>query len=205
MSEVAEIKVDTIDISVVVNDNLVENTKDLVDNINDMVKEKMQENLEEVEKNFVQLFECFLTQDQTILVDKFTKFNVKLTPELQQYFLLLCKESPELFGTFEETLKRIISDDKINTKDIPDILLLVSKVYNIIKINKGIPTVDPYEVIKSLLHVALSVYLETHNSVNTNEHSLLLLDLLNIIDSSIDLIKMIPIVPKKWGCMLFKC
>ena len=131
------------------------------------------------------------------------QFNVKLTPEIQKYFLLLCKESPNLFGIFEETLKRIILDNKINTKDIPDILLLVSKVYNTIKTNNGVPNVESYEIIKTLLHVALVVYLETHNSVNKVENSLLL-DLLNIVDSAIDLIKITPIVSKKMGCF-FRC
>lgn len=164
---------------------------------NDDGKKEEEKMDEDKVKTFVQLFELFLTQDQNNLL----KFNIKLTPEVQQYFILLCKESPELFGTFEENLKKIISDDKINTKDIPDILLLVSKVYSIIKTNKGIPTIDPYELIKSLLHVALAVYIDT----NKIENSLLLLDLLNIVDSSIDLIKMTPIVQKNVGCALFRC
>lgn len=178
--------------------------KPIVEEINEEEKnddgEREEEKGEEEEgevKTFIQLFELFLTQDQHNLL----KFNIKLTHEEQQYFILLCKESPELFGTFEENLKKIISDDKINTKDIPDILLLVSKVYNIIKTNKGIPIIDPYKLIKSLLHVAFAVYIET----NKIENSLLLLDLLNIIDSSIDLIKMTPIVKKNVGCGLFRC
>jgi hypothetical protein len=163
-------------------------------------EKKLEENSVEYIKSFIQLFELFLSKEQSNLV----KFNLKLTPEIQQYFLLLCKECPELFGTFEQSLKTIIVDDKINSKDIPDILLLVSKVYNILKSNKGIPNVEPYEIIKTLLHVAVIVYLESCKSVNKNENSLLLLDLLNIVDSAIDLIKITPIVPKKFGCF-FKC
>lgn len=172
---------------------LAEDKKEIVEEKED---KKLEEKSVESIKTFVQLFEVFLNKDQNSLV----QFNIKLTPEIQKYFLLLCKESPDLFGIFEETLKRIILDNKINTKDIPDILLLVSKVYNTIKINKGVPTIDPYELIKSLLHVAFAVYLET----NKVENSLLLLDLLNIVDSAIDLIKITPIVPKKMGCF-FKC
>jgi hypothetical protein len=154
--------------------------------------------IEETEtiKTFLVLVETFLKQEQ----DNLAKFNLKLTPEIQQYFLLLCKESPDLFGIVEETLKKIIADDRIDTKDIPDILVLVSKVYKIITDNKGIPIVEPYELIKTLLHLTLSVYLET-NKVENQE---LLLALLKIVDSSIDLIKLTPIIPKKrWLC--FKC
>jgi hypothetical protein len=147
-------------------------------------------------KTFLQLFETFLTQDQSNLA----KFDLKLTPEIQKYFLLLCKESPDLFGTLEETLKKIISDNRINTKDIPDILVLVSKVYKIINENKGIPTADPYDLIKSLLHITLVVYIET----NKIENPELLLELLKIVESSIDLIKLTPIISKK-GWLCFKC
>lgn len=204
MSEVAEPKVDTEEISVIISEHLTsleEETKSLlVDDKKEIVEEKsVEEKSVESIKTFIQLFEIFLNKDQNSLV----QFNVKLTPEIQKYFLLLCKESPNLFGIFEETLKRIILDNKINTKDIPDILLLVSKVYNTIKTNNGVPNVESYEIIKTLLHVALVVYLETHNSVNKVENSLLL-DLLNIVDSAIDLIKITPIVSKKMGCF-FRC
>jgi hypothetical protein len=151
-------------------------------------------------KTFLKLFEIFLTQDESILAEKFTKFDVKLTPEIQKYFLLLCKESPDLFGSFEETLKKIILDDRINSKDISDILVLVSKVYRIIRENKGVPIVDSYELIKILIQLVFIVYIET----NKIENSQLLLDLLKIVESSIDLIKLTPIIPKK-GWLCFKC
>jgi hypothetical protein len=186
MGEVAEPKVDANEISVIIRED-----------IKSLEEEKQEEKSVESIKTFIQLFEVFLNNDQNSLV----KFNVKLRPEVKKFFLLLCKESPDLFGIFEETLKRIILDDKINTKDIPDILLLVSKVYNTIKVNKGLPTVDPYELIKSLLQVSFIVYIETNKIENTK----LLVDLLKIIESSIDLIKLTPIIPKKFGCSLFRC
>lgn len=151
-------------------------------------------------KTFLKLFEIFLTQDESILAEKFTKFDVKLTPEIQKYFLLLCKESPDLFGLFEETLKKIMLDDRINSKDISDILVLVSKVYRIIRENKGVPIVDSYELIKILIQLVFIVYIET----NKIENSQLLLDLLKIVESSIDLIKLTPIIQKK-GWLCFKC
>jgi hypothetical protein len=163
-------------------------------NVCEEMKEEMEEELEEVMKTFVQLVENFLNKQE--------KTNIKLTPEIQKYFLILCKESPDLFGDFEQTLKKIISDDRINTKDIPDILVLVSKVYKVINENKGIPMIEPYELIKILLHLTFVVYIET-NRVNNSQ---LLLDLLQIIDSSIELIKLTPIKNiniRRFNC--FKC
>ena len=160
-------------------------------NVCEEMKEEMEEELEEVMKTFVQLVENFLNKQE--------KTNIKLTPEIQKYFLILCKESPDLFGDFEQTLKKIISDDRINTKDIPDILVLVSKVYKVINENKGIPMIEPYELIKILLHLTFVVYIET-NRVNNSQ---LLLDLLQIIDSSIELIKLTPI--KNINTKFFNC
>lgn len=203
MSEIIECKEDIIETSIIDVEEIKsvivrdEETKSEETKSEEHKSEEKIEEKKEVMKTFVQLFEFFLAQEQ----EKLVKFNVKLSPEIQQYFLLLCKESPELFGSFEETFKRIISDNKINSKDIPDILVLVSKVHTIIKTNKGVPTLAPYELIKSLLHVTVYVYFEN----NKIDDSLTKLDILNIIDSAIDLIQITPIVSRNVGCGLFRC
>ena len=206
MSEIMEANIENSNLDVKIND-VVETSVAIVEEINVHVEEekediKIEEELkvEEELKTFLQLFEIFLTQDQSILAEKFTKFDLKLTPEVQKYFLLLCKESPDLFGSFEETLKKIILDDRVNSKDISDILVLVSKVYRIIRENKGVPIIDSYELIKTLIQLGFIVYIET----NKIENPQLLLDLLKIVESSIDLIKLTPIIPKK-GWLCFKC
>ena len=178
----------------------VERVKSVVElNIN-IEEEKDDVNIKEIKvqemQSFLKLFEIFLTQYQSFG----EKFSIKLTPEIQQYFLLLCKEFPELFSSFEETLKKIILDDKIDSKDIPDILVLVSMIYKIVKENKGVPTVDSYELIKTLIHLGFIVYIETNNVKNKEA----VLDILRIIDASIDLIKLSPIIPKK-GWLCFRC
>jgi len=196
MSEVAEQKIDTNDVSVIVREILEEETESLlIDNQNkEILKEIIDEKKDEIiTKTFLQLVESYLTQDSCNL----EKINIKLTPDVQKYFLLLCKESPDLFGSFEEGLKKIIQDNKINTKDIPDIIVLVSKVYAIINSKKGMPNIDPYELIKTLLNLALVIYIDTNKIQNPE----LLVELLKIVDSSIDLIKLTPLVPKKIGCL----
>ena len=96
---------------------LIETTETIVSKLEEVKIEEIKIEETETIKTFLVLVETFLTQEQ----DNLAKFNLKLTPEIQQYFLLLCKKSPDLFGTIEETLKKIISDDRIDTKDIPDI------------------------------------------------------------------------------------
>lgn len=201
MSEVEEHKTDIREVSVQISDIIETIITNLEDEIMQDTKVVEDKNIVEdvLVKSFLQLFESFLTQD----VSKLSKINITLTPEIQQYFLLLCKECPDLFGIFEETLKQIILDNKIDTKDIPDILLLVSKVHNIIHNHKDCPAMDYYDVIQSLIHVALVVYLEKINVKNSQ----LLLDVLKIVKYSIDLIKIKPLKPKKVGCLfgIFNC
>jgi len=158
-------------------------------------KEVIGENTDDIIiPTFVNLLETFLTED----VSKLSKFNITLTPDIQKYFLIIFKTTPELFKSIEETIQKIVLDNKINTKDIPYILMLVHNVYDIIYKNKGFGYVNPYEVIKTLLHLAFIAYIET----NKVENSQLLIDmLLNIIDSSIELIKLSPIKSNKYECI----
>ena len=201
MSEVEEHKADITEVSIQVSDaieTIITNLEEEITQDKKVIEDKNV--IEEVLVNtFLQLFESLLTQDQS----KLTKINITLTPEIQEYFLLLCKETPELFGTLEETLKQIIVDNRIDAKDIPDILLLVSKAHNIMHMHKGFPMMDLYDVIEIFLHLAVVVYLEK----NKVENSQLLLDLLKIVESSIVLIKIKPIKPKKVGCLfgVFNC
>ena len=141
---------------------------------------------------FCQIVENFLKQNK----DNSDALSIKLTPNIQKFFLLLCKEKPGFFADVELTLTKIILDDKINIADIPEIIILVTKVYEIIKADKGVPQVDPYELIKTLLHMIFVLYIETNNIQN----KALTTDILNIIDVSIDLIKLTAIKMPTLGC-----
>jgi len=138
---------------------------------------------------FSQLFENFLIHNK----EKINKINIEISPEIQEYFILLCKEKPGFFGDVEQTLNKIIVDNTINTKDVPEIIVLVTKIIEIIKNQNNKPNVDPYELIKTLLHVLFIVYIET-NKIDNPE---LVIDLVKIIDISIDLIKLKGFKPKK--------
>jgi hypothetical protein len=142
---------------------------------------------------FSQMLENFLNQNK----DKLENLSIKLTPEIQTYLLILFKEKSSLFDDIDSSLKKIILDDKIDLKDIPEIIVLVTKVYEIINTDKGIPKVDPYELIKNILNIVFTLYIET-NKVQNKE---LATDLLNIIGVSIDLIKLKAIKPPKIGCL----
>lgn len=208
MNQVAEAKITSEDVNLILNDVLNEESNLLDKNDNNknfqtvetneifekiQLNEKSEETKEEILiKTFLIIFESYLSKDNKEL----EKFNIKLTPDINKYFLILCKESPELFSVIEDSFKKIILDNNINLKDIPEILVLVSKVYKVINDKKGFVNTDPYELIKELLHLALIVYIE-QNQIKNNQ---LWIDLFKIIETSLDLIKLTPINKSNFNC-----
>ena len=133
-----------------------------------------------------------------ILNDEKNNLTIKLPTDVKKYFLLLCQETPSVFGIIENDLKNIILDNKIDTKDIPELISLVSNIYSIIKYKKYSLNIDIYDLIKEMLNISFIVYIETNNIKNAK----LLSDLLRIVDVSIDLIRIQPFAKKKscFGC-----
>jgi len=180
-----------------VEESKVEETKtDITEAVKEVILTEVMIDITKI--TFSQMLENFLNQNK----DKLDSLSIKISPEMHKYFLLLCKEKGDFFTDVDSSLKKIILDDKIDTKDIPEIIILVTKVYEIIKSDKGFPKVDPYELIKTLLNMVFTLYIET-NKVQNKE---LATDLLKIIDVSIDLIKLKAIKPPTIGCLskLFK-
>ena len=159
-------------------------------NVDDKVNETVEEAKQLIENTFANLIEKSVD-------DGLDKLNITLSPEIQKYFLLLCKEKPNLFGDMESSLKKIISDNKIDTKDIPELILLVNKVNKIINENKGAPAINPYELIKTLLHLTFVVYVNT----NKIENEQLITDILVIIDASIELLQAEPLKKGLLSCL----
>ena len=91
------------------------------------------------------------------------------------------------FEQFDISVKRIISDNKIDTKDIPEIISLVSKLYIVIKKTKtNYKKLDTYELIKTILHILFVLHMQHHNIENDELTS----SIINMLDASIDLLKL---------------
>jgi hypothetical protein len=197
MSEIDEPKKSDQENVLNLNENLQEETQTLL-NIENKNEEKSEEilinNNEIIIKTFLQLFENFISEESKNL----DKFNIFLTPDTKNYLLILSKESPDLFGALDDSLNKIVKDNKVDIKDTPEILVLVNKVYHSIKENNHIISIDPYQLIKILLHISFVIYIDN----NKVENPQLLLDLLKLVESSIDLIKLSPLLPKKINCFL---
>lgn len=173
-------------------------TSVVINTIKLLMDEEQKDTIEEIKKEivsetFLELFENFMNKGN---IETFKNISIPLTSEIRIYFSFLCKQNPELFNSVELTIKKILSDDKIDAKDTPDIIMLVSKIYKIIE-NKEVPNIEPYELIKSFIMLSCIIYIESSKTDNSDKECLLL-QLLAIIEASIDLIKLTPIkVPKE--------
>ena len=115
------------------------------------------------------------------------KFNKSINPQIKECLLVLMKEQPVFFEQCDISLKRIISDNKVDTKDIPEIINLVSKLYGVIKKTKtNSIKIDTYELIKTILHILFILHMQHHNIENDE----LTNSIINILDASIDLLKL---------------
>lgn len=153
--------------------------------INDISENNINEvvSVEIIKLTFIQLIDKLLKNS-----DELKKINIVLSEETKLFIEELLKTEPLLFSGIELSLQQIISDNKINSNDIPDLLVLITQVYEIINKNKDkIHNVDYYELVKSILHIVFRVYIEKHCG---NDNLLLVQCSLRIIDSSINLIKL---------------
>jgi len=128
-----------------------------------------------------QLVNNLLRQNQS----KLDNFNVKITPELKSIMLTLCETQPNLFFEAEDSLSKIIEDDKIDSKDVPELINLINLIYRTINKDKKICTsMDKKEFIKSFVHILFILFIKKKGINNEN----LSLCAVNIIESSMNLL-----------------
>lgn len=119
--------------------------------------------------------------------EEFEKLKIPITPQIKECLLVLMEEQPVFFEQFDISLKRIISDNKVDTKDIPEVITLVSKLYIVIKKTKiNSKKINLYELIKTILHILFILHMQHHNIENDE----LTNSIINILDASIDLLKL---------------
>ena len=64
--------------------------------------------------------------------------SINLTSENSKIILKLLEMSPEYFNELEISFIQIVKDNKIDTTDIPNIIILIQKLYELIYTIKGI-------------------------------------------------------------------
>ena len=132
--------------------------------------------------------------------DEYEKYQQTISPEVQSILAKLM-EHTECLDEVEKSLKHIIRDNKIDANDVPQIMMLLTSMYNSISQFKisSVTTKNCGDVLNFLVNIAIKEELISINGDTNN----LITCLSNIIDSSIRLMQMKDVMPEVYG--LFKC
>ena len=115
------------------------------------------------------------------------KYAVKLSEPNKRILLTIVKKHPQYFASIEETFKAIIQDNKIDAKDTHNIIVLLTKLYEILVTSKLVETKLSAETCGSILKFIFSIIIQEKLVVVKNDVEMLAcLDCL--IDSCIKLI-----------------
>jgi hypothetical protein len=115
------------------------------------------------------------------------------------------KERNKFFRDLDESFSKIVQDNNIDVKDIPELLKVARIVYN--KFNKGISNnekINNYELTNAFLLTSMRIYLDMINK--TNQYNNVLPLFKKIVHSAIELLSEQEIVHKKsWFNMFLLC
>jgi hypothetical protein len=134
-----------------------------------------------------------------------SKYSVQLDPELIKLLLNVLKSNPEYFNSLETTLLVILNSGKIDISSIPNIIVLIKELYQILynlnvqDIKKGL-NISSCELI---LKFVINVVLEDRIS-NETERTELLNAVNGIINLGIELISIRKVL-KNNKTSLFSC
>lgn len=79
-----------------------------------------------VEINIINLLQTYIAAGSTI-----SNISFELNAEKSAFFLELMKQFPGFFRDMEDILKNIVQDNVIDSKDIPQIIMLIKKLYEL--------------------------------------------------------------------------
>lgn len=176
----------------------IEDIKDTISKINTAV-----ETLEKATdaKTFVITLKLILTTSSFQ-----DKYNVKLNPEIMSILNQILNINPDYFNSVETLFLEIINNKTVNPANIPEVILLVKKLYEIlygIKVKdviNGISIDTCVTILKFIVNVLI-----IDNIEDTAESSLLVLTIDTIIDSCAQLITIRKILKNNNGSNLFSC
>ena len=178
-----------------------DNVSSLTDEVENAEMIPMLSNEEEVKditddvKTLAKLVELILLSQENN-----EKYQISISPEVQSILAKLMDHATCL-DEVEKSLKEIIKDDKINANDVPQIMLLLTSIYDVVKDFKmsSITTKNCGDVLKVLVDIAIKEKL-----IVINDDTAIIIECLsNIIDSSILLMQLKDAMPEVRG--ILKC
>lgn len=154
-----------------------------------------------VEQTLLNIVEKSLTS--LIIRDKLMKTCVNITPELIEIIKKILSATPECFNDIEKAVNEIIKDGKIDSKDIPQFIVVVQKIYQIIYSLKDVKfdakkrSEFTATVLKFIVHLLV---LERKIKIEEEKEAQFLTDCDALIDACIGLLSF-PKSIKTKGCL----
>jgi hypothetical protein len=136
--------------------------------------------------------------------EKIKKYNINIDTKTNDIFIMIIKSNPLLFSDIEDTLIKIVKDGKIDLNDIPEILVLLKKLYEIIyglkKTKKSV--IDVAKITGDILKI-LVLILTKENKIKINNEEEFLKNVNELIDMAITLLSLNKNLKKSYGCNNF--
>lgn len=135
------------------------------------------------------------------------KYSLEITPQIKTILISLTNNKV-YFSNIQNTVKEIVKDDKIDTQDIPNIILLISELYPLVlQLNiKNITSEMCGNILKFIIHILIN-----DDIVKVQDKPKLILTIDNIINSCVVLVnleksltKNIPSFFSRFFCWFFK-
>jgi hypothetical protein len=175
---------------------VVEEIKEVVETVTEEISKKTLEVVEEMKETVVNAtLEIKSLLNLLIIIsirpDMQEKYGLK--QELVKTLQLIIQNSSSFFFKIEESFKRILEDNKIDSNDVPELMNLFSSVYELIfSLKLNVNTIEMSnicgELIKLTFNIMLTESLIMFDKAAGNEETLKIFNAL--VDSSISLIKL---------------
>ena len=169
---------------------------------NKVIEEIKEEIKEEIIKSFTDLLIEKLNNES--LKDT---LKINIDSETKNIILSIIKNNPEYFSDIEKLTGTIVADGKVDSNDIPNIIILIEKLYESlsmlkdVKIQKGKIVEFCSSILKFLIHYMVA---EKKIEINSDVESMFLEQFDKLIDSCMNLITLAKMVKKQSGFGCFK-
>lgn len=130
------------------------------------------------------------------------KISIKLTPDMINLINNIIKLSPNSLNDIDNSIKKVIKDGKIDSKDIPTLIVIIQDLYCLIYSIKNVKfdNVKRAEVTSSILKFIIHLLvLEKKIVIEDNKQAEFLADTDVLIDNCVKLLSLSKIIKTK-GC-----
>jgi len=121
-----------------------------------------------------------------------SKYNLQIDESVKQVLLAVMKAHPNFFSEIELILVNIAQDNKIDSADIPNIIVLIQKLYILmvdlksIKLTTAVCSETCGSIIKIIIHVLVE---EGRVKITSDNKVLFLANVDKLVNACVDLLK----------------